>query len=49
MDYANKLGIPFTMFIGETELKSKKFKLKNMISGEEKTVNAKDAAKLISQ
>jgi len=35
MDYANKLGILFVLFVGEDELKAKKYKLKDMASGEE--------------
>jgi histidyl-tRNA synthetase len=33
--YANKLGIPFALVIGEDEIKSGKLKLKNMSTGEQ--------------
>ncbi|MBX4181269.1 histidine--tRNA ligase [Candidatus Parcubacteria bacterium] len=36
---ADKLHIPFVMVVGEDELKSKKFKVKNLKTGEEKEVN----------
>ena len=36
LDYANSLKIPFVAFIGETELKDQKIKLKNMVNGTEK-------------
>ncbi len=38
MKYANAKGIPFVAFIGENELDSGVFKLKNMETGEEKEV-----------
>lgn len=36
LDFANSQGIPYAIFIGEEEIASKKFKLKNMSSGDEK-------------
>ena len=41
LDYANSLGIPFVIFIGESEVSQKKFKLKDMGSGEEKMLTEK--------
>ncbi len=35
LDYADKLGIPYVVFIGEQELKKGKLKLRNMKSGKE--------------
>lgn len=35
LNYANSLGIPYVIFIGEDELKQNKLKLKDMKSGEE--------------
>ncbi len=35
LNYANSLGIPYVLFIGENELKENKVKLKNMDAGEE--------------
>jgi len=40
--YANSQGIPFVVFIGEEELKSGKIKLKDMKSGTEEIMDAKD-------
>jgi histidyl-tRNA synthetase len=39
LDYANSLNIPLVVFIGEKEVKSKKFKIKNMNSGQEKLIS----------
>ncbi len=38
LDYANSKGIPEVLMIGENEVKSEKFKVKNMKSGKEKEV-----------
>jgi histidyl-tRNA synthetase len=35
LNYANSLNIPYTVFIGENELKQNKFKLRDMASGKE--------------
>lgn len=45
LDYANSLEIPFVIILGEKELKSKKFKLKDMKSGKEKMLNEKSLIK----
>lgn len=39
LDYANSKGVPYVIFVGEKEISSKKLKLRNMKSGEEKEVN----------
>ena len=39
LDYVNKMGIPFALIVGTDELKSKKFSLKNMSTGEEKKLS----------
>ena len=39
---ADKQGIPFVVVVGEDELKSKKFKLKNLKTGEEKEINLEE-------
>ncbi len=36
LSYANSLGIPYVIFVGKKELKSKKVKLRDMKSGKEK-------------
>jgi len=47
LDYANTLKIPFVAFIGETELKEQKIKLKNMITGNERLVTLDEVYDLI--
>jgi histidyl-tRNA synthetase len=47
LDYANSLKIPFVAFIGDTELKEQKVKLKNMITGNEKLVTLDEVYDLI--
>ncbi|GGI58359.1 histidine--tRNA ligase [Winogradskyella haliclonae] len=42
MNYANKRDIPFVVLVGEEELKSNRFALKNMTSGEQETINLDD-------
>jgi len=39
MNYANRRNIPFVVIMGEEELKSEMYTLKNMVSGEQDTVN----------
>jgi len=41
LEYANATGIPYVIFIGEEELKKKKFKIKDMKSGNEKDITEK--------
>lgn len=41
LDFANKYGIPYVIFIGENELKEGKLKVKNMMKGTESIVNLK--------
>jgi histidyl-tRNA synthetase len=38
LDYANAMGIPYVIVIGENELKEKKAKIRNMLKSEEKAV-----------
>lgn len=40
MKYADKIGAKYVIIIGDDEIKSKIFKVKDMTSGEEKTVSA---------
>ncbi|MBN1645374.1 ATP phosphoribosyltransferase regulatory subunit, partial [Candidatus Woesearchaeota archaeon] len=39
LKYANSLNIPYVLFIGETELKQKKVKLRNMKTGKEELIS----------
>lgn len=47
LSYANSLGIPYVLFVGEKELKAKKFKLRNMKSGKEKMLKISEIPKKI--
>ena len=47
MNYANTMGIPSVVIIGEKELKSNSVSLKDMKSGEEKLVKIDDLAKTL--
>ena len=42
MNYANKREIPFVVLVGEEELKTKTFTLKNMSSGEQENFSLQD-------
>lgn len=45
LKYANSCLMPFVLFVGEKELKEKKFKLKDMVCGEEKIGNLEEIIK----
>ena len=45
--YANKLGIPFVIVIGEDEIQNNTVSLKNMETGEQKTMSVEEAYKTI--
>ena len=47
MEYANSKGIERVIFVGKEEVRSRKFKIKDMKSGEEKVVGEKDLIKVI--
>ena len=47
LDYANSLGIPYVVIIGEDELKKNKVKLKDMKSGKEELLSVDDIVKKI--
>jgi histidyl-tRNA synthetase len=47
LEYANAKGVEKVIFVGKDEVKSKKFKVKNMTSGEEKLVNEEKLLKEI--
>ncbi|MBE7057692.1 MAG: histidine--tRNA ligase [Ruminococcaceae bacterium] len=50
LTYANKLGIPYAAIIGEDEMNSGVFKIKDMMSGEQFEVSSlEDAAKIIKK
>ena len=47
MAYANKLGVPFAVLLGEDEIAAGKCSVKNMTTGEQVSVTAEEAAALI--
>ena len=47
LDYADKLNIPYVVFIGSKEIKAKKVALRNMKTGKEKLVAIKNIKKYI--
>ena len=47
MNYANRRNIPFVVLVGEEELKSGVFTLKNMTSGEQHKVEFNELLKLL--
>lgn len=45
LDYANSLGIPYVVFVGEDEVKKNKFKLRDMKTGKEEMLSVSDIIK----
>ena len=45
MEYANKIGVPYLVIIGEEEAQSGQFAVKNMISGEQSKLSTDDIIK----
>ncbi|MBI2208627.1 histidine--tRNA ligase [Candidatus Woesearchaeota archaeon] len=49
LQYANSFGIPYVLFIGEDELKQNKVKLKDMKSGKESLMTAKELVAFLQE
>ena len=49
MNYADKIGVPYVVFVGEDEIKENMLSVKNMESGEQIKLTAEDAIKLIKE
>lgn len=49
LKYANCCSIPFVLFVGEKELKEKKFKLRDMVSGEERAASLEELVKRLKR
>lgn len=49
LNYANKKGIPYTAFAGETEISEQKIALKNMITGEQDLLSVEELIKNLSR
>ena len=45
LEYANSYNITYVIFVGEEEIKAKKFKLKNMSSGKEEMLKKEELMK----
>ena len=48
LDYANSMGIPYVIFVGEKEIKSRKYKLKDMETGKETQLNLEEIVSQLS-
>jgi histidyl-tRNA synthetase len=49
MTYANRKNIPFVVLAGESEMQSGKFTLKNMETGEQKSVSPEELINILLQ
>ena len=49
MSYADKLGVPYAVLLGDDELAESKCSVKNMVTGEQVKLTAEDAAAFILQ
>ena len=49
LNYANKLKIPYVVFIGEDEIKNNNITIKNMESGNQETINIDEIEKYIGK
>ena len=47
MSYADKIGVPYAVLLGEDEIAQNKCSVKNMRTGEQNTVTAEEAAEII--
>ena len=49
LEYANSLNMPYVLFVGEEELRQKKVKLRDMKTGEENLLTAKELVVFLSK
>ena len=49
MSYADKLGIPYAVLLGEDELREGKCSVKDLATGTQLTLPPEEAARLITQ
>jgi len=45
LEYADSMKIPYVVFVGDEEVKKKKYKIRDMVSGKERLVNSKGLVK----
>ncbi|MCB2354098.1 histidine--tRNA ligase [Clostridium estertheticum] len=48
LGYANKLGIPYTILIGDEEIQNKTVTVKNMVTGKQETASLDEAYKMVN-
>ncbi|MCB2306114.1 histidine--tRNA ligase [Clostridium estertheticum] len=48
LGYANKLGIPYTILIGDEEIQNKTVTIKNMLTGNQETASLDEAYKMVN-
>ena len=48
LGYANKLGIPYTILIGDEEVQNKTVTIKNMVTGVQETASLDEAYKMVN-
>jgi len=48
LGYANKLGIPFVILVGDAEVQNRTVTVKNMVTGDQITVNFDDAYSIVN-
>ena len=48
MEYANKISVPYLIIIGEEEINTKKYALKNMTSGEQSNLSIDELIKTLA-
>jgi histidyl-tRNA synthetase len=49
LEYANAYSVPYVLFLGKQEVKSKKIKLRDMASGKEKLLTLKGIVNIIKK
>ena len=47
--YANKIGVKYVLFVGDNEIKSEKYLIKNMKTGEQNSISLRDVVLLFSE
>ena len=49
MSYADKIGVPFVVLLGEDEIEKDMLSVKNMLTGEQTMLTAEEAGTLIRE
>lgn len=48
VSYADKISVPYAVFLGEDEISAGKLALKDMVTGEQKTLSAEEAIEIVT-